>query len=88
MAVSRELDEAVRLVEQVDQSMLLRFPPGTLVRDAWERLKANLHAWQEQIEIGDPFVALLRARELEYEFRNIVALFEEAGFDFDEHMAR
>jgi hypothetical protein len=39
--------------------------------------------WQEQQAIADPFDALMRARTLEHDFKNIVAMFAEAGFDFD-----
>jgi hypothetical protein len=83
MAVYHELEEAVKLVEAVDRSIRVRFPEGSLERLAWDRLKANVSDWQAQQTIKDPFVALMRARELEHEFKNIVALFGEAGFDFD-----
>ncbi len=73
----------MRLIESVDRSMRTRFPEGSLVRRAWERLKTNVRQWQDQQTIRDPFVALVRARELEHEFKNIVAMFAEAGFDFD-----
>ena len=83
MAVLRELEEAARLVEAVDQQMMLRFPEGSLARRAWDRLKVNVQEWQEQQAIADPFDALMRARTLEHDFKNIVAMFAEAGFDFD-----
>lgn len=83
MAMFQELEEAAKLIESVDVSIRTRFPDGSLGRHAWERLKVNVQKWQEQQQINDPFVALVRAHELEHEFKNIVALFGEAGFDFD-----
>lgn len=83
MAMQRELQEAAKLIESVDRTIRTRFPDGTLARRAWERLKINVVQWQAQQQMEDPCEALMRARELEHEFKNIVALFSEAGFDFE-----